>query len=70
MQSADIKKQLYELAGQMVRLKGMPSNFKEDWHFPKSISRKQRILIMREVDQACNQCKEWAMALKDCINKM
>ena len=66
----DVKGKLIQLAAQMARREGMPSEYAEDYHFPKSVSKRSRILIVREAERAIEQCRLWSIAVRECADQL
>ena len=65
-----IRGALIKLASEMVRGTGMPSPFFEDHKWLKTTPRAERWRVIREAERADNQCKEWAMRLRDVYSKL
>lgn len=66
----DVKGRLIQLAAQMARREGMPSEYAEDYNFPKSVSKRTRILIIREAERACERCRLWSIAVAECADQL
>lgn len=62
------RSQLIKLAGEMVRSKGMPSPYVEDWDLPKSTPVKARRQIQEAARMANEQARLWAVALRDIVD--
>ena len=64
----DTKSKLIELAAQMVLGKNMPSEYHEDWDWPKGM----QITSWRKVYDASakskEQCRMWGVALRKIVD--
>lgn len=61
---------LIKLAAQMARRVGMPYDSDDDWQFPKAVSIKQRSRIYHQVEAAHEQCRQWAIAVRECADSI
>jgi len=66
----DIISDLVKLSAEMARKNNMPSPFVEDWDFPSTVSRKQRLKVLDAADKATAQCNDWATRLRMITDKI
>lgn len=67
---SETKSKLIKLSAQMATRLNMPPDNYEDWRFPKSISQKQAFKVLRAAENAQEQCRLWAIAIRECADSM
>jgi hypothetical protein len=61
---------LYRLAGEMACRTNMPSPYLTDLNVPKYVSLKQQLRIVEANAKAYEQCRLWAIAVRDIIDEI
>lgn len=62
--------ELITVAAEMALKKDMPPTLIEDWHFPKSVSKKQAVRVVSAAWLADERCRQWAVKVRNLADEL
>lgn len=64
------REELIKIAAQLAKRQNMPSEFFDDWDFPKSMSLKSWDKIESAACSANDQCRQWAVMIREIADSL